>query len=342
MYEGFTFWKKYLTAKNRDLQSGLGDEVNLNLKGWFAVAYLNELKPGAVLRRKMFGKELVVFATDEGYGVADGYCPHLGSLLSEYGRVEDNCLVCPFHSFKFDRHGDCTSSYKGKIKPKFKLNMYPNDVRHGVLLAWFGGGEPQWHILDDSPPQGYKWSKPVSMYFEDVALAPKELHENVTDHGHFSSVHLYHSIEQIEEPQFEFPVASSKFRATRPRRLLWLEEMKMEILVQVNGMGYSRASIFQKGIGHLRIVVMPIPIMVGRTDARVIVQVAMPERVPQTILNAVAYPAAFEVWKDFWQDILIWRNKIHLHKPRLVDGDGPIAKYRKWAKKFENDLTVVS
>ena len=34
------------------------------------------------------------------------------------------------------------------------------------------------------------------------------------------------------------------------------------------------------------------------------------------------------------QDIPIWENKIYLENPLLCDGDGPIAKYRKWFTQF--------
>jgi len=34
------------------------------------------------------------------------------------------------------------------------------------------------------------------------------------------------------------------------------------------------------------------------------------------------------------QDIPIWNNKAYVSDPILCDGDGPIAKYRKWFNQF--------
>jgi hypothetical protein len=34
------------------------------------------------------------------------------------------------------------------------------------------------------------------------------------------------------------------------------------------------------------------------------------------------------------QDIPIWNNKRYVENPILCDGDGPIAKYRKWFRQF--------
>ena len=37
-------------------------------------------------------------------------------------------------------------------------------------------------------------------------------------------------------------------------------------------------------------------------------------------------------WKE--QDIPIWNHKTYVEDPILCDGDGPIAKYRKWFSQF--------
>ena len=37
-----------------------------------------------------------------------------------------------------------------------------------------------------------------------------------------------------------------------------------------------------------------------------------------------------EIERQFGQDIPIWENKIHLERPVLCDGDGPIGELRRW------------
>jgi hypothetical protein len=46
--------------------------------------------------------------------------------------------------------------------------------------------------------------------------------------------------------------------------------------------------------------------------------------------------AAFqrEIGRQLEQDIPIWENKVYIHPPVLVDGDGPIGLFRRWAKQF--------
>ena len=41
-----------------------------------------------------------------------------------------------------------------------------------------------------------------------------------------------------------------------------------------------------------------------------------------------------EIVHQVEQDMPIWENKKYLAAPILCDGDGPIAKYRKWFQQF--------
>jgi hypothetical protein len=38
--------------------------------------------------------------------------------------------------------------------------------------------------------------------------------------------------------------------------------------------------------------------------------------------------------RDAGQDFPIWQNKKYINPPALAKGDGPIGKYRAWAKQF--------
>jgi len=46
------------------------------------------------------GEIYVVVQHGEGWAAVDGVCPHRGGLLGE-GEVEDGCIVCPIHFWKF-------------------------------------------------------------------------------------------------------------------------------------------------------------------------------------------------------------------------------------------------
>jgi nitrite reductase/ring-hydroxylating ferredoxin subunit len=70
--------------------------------GWFIVAASDEVAPGDVVPLYYFGRDLVLFRGADGTPfVLDAYCPHLGAHLAAGGQVEDGCIRCPFHGWKF-------------------------------------------------------------------------------------------------------------------------------------------------------------------------------------------------------------------------------------------------
>jgi hypothetical protein len=44
------------------------------------------------------------------------------------------------------------------------------------------------------------------------------------------------------------------------------------------------------------------------------------------------------VTEQVQQDLPIWENKVYREDPILCDGDGPIAKHRKWFQQFYAEL----
>src|SRR5689334_12913859 len=86
--------------------------------GWFCVALSKDIPKKAVKPLRYFGRDLVAFRTeDDKVAVLDAYCPHLGAHLGHGGRVEKDCVVCPFHGWKFDTNGQCASVPYAKKKP---------------------------------------------------------------------------------------------------------------------------------------------------------------------------------------------------------------------------------
>ena len=44
-----------------------------------------------------------------------------------------------------------------------------------------------------------------------------------------------------------------------------------------------------------------------------------------------------EIEKQLGQDIPIWENKVYVNPPLIVEGDGPIGLFRRWAKQFYSE-----
>jgi phenylpropionate dioxygenase-like ring-hydroxylating dioxygenase large terminal subunit len=70
--------------------------------GWFVVAEARDLAPGEMRALRVFGTDVVLFRGDDGTPhMVDAYCAHLGAHLGAGGRVEGDCIRCPFHGWRY-------------------------------------------------------------------------------------------------------------------------------------------------------------------------------------------------------------------------------------------------
>jgi nitrite reductase/ring-hydroxylating ferredoxin subunit len=75
-------------------------------KGWFQVAHSREVARGQVVGLHYFGRRLICYRGDSGNPVVlDAYCPHLGADIAVGGTVADDCIICPFHGWRFASAG---------------------------------------------------------------------------------------------------------------------------------------------------------------------------------------------------------------------------------------------
>lgn len=83
----------------------LVSEVPALREYWYPVAYSHEVGPRP-LHVRVFGEGYVVWRPEEGAAPSGAIdeCPHRGARLSQ-GWVEDGCLVCPYHGWRFDPNG---------------------------------------------------------------------------------------------------------------------------------------------------------------------------------------------------------------------------------------------
>ena len=106
--------------------------------GWFQVAYSSELEPGGVMPLFYFGHALVLYRTDAGEPkLLDAHCPHLGAHLGYGGKVNGDCITCPFHAWRFDGAGACVQvPYAKKIPPNARLRGWPLAEKNGMIMEF--------------------------------------------------------------------------------------------------------------------------------------------------------------------------------------------------------------
>lgn len=95
---------------------------------WRFLAHASDVLPDQVNTFSVSGEELVAYRADDGeLRVFDAFCPHQGAHLGHGGRLEGDCIACPFHEFYFDGGGAFLGSTPdGKPKPQMKLDVIPH------------------------------------------------------------------------------------------------------------------------------------------------------------------------------------------------------------------------
>lgn len=109
--------------------------------GWYAFAAPSELKPNRPNLLRRFGENWVIWKSKTLDWIAQSdRCPHRSASLSG-GQVLDNCIVCPFHGFRFDPSGSCTFVPEiNRNAPGLKLKTFSLVEKNEFL--WIRWGSP--------------------------------------------------------------------------------------------------------------------------------------------------------------------------------------------------------
>lgn len=61
----------------------------------------DDIGPGSATVVDVNGTDVAIFESEDAYFAVENTCPHQGGPLGE-GKVEDNCVYCPWHGWQFD------------------------------------------------------------------------------------------------------------------------------------------------------------------------------------------------------------------------------------------------
>jgi nitrite reductase/ring-hydroxylating ferredoxin subunit len=110
--------------------------------GWFALALTRELGPLGVIPVRAFGRDLVVWRTEDGTAhAANAECPHYGVHMGRGGKVRDGGLQCQIHGLRFDVEGRCMPAHPGRPAPSLSIRTYPTRESGGAVHVWRDPGQ---------------------------------------------------------------------------------------------------------------------------------------------------------------------------------------------------------
>lgn len=298
--------------------------------GWFRVAFTSDLAPGEVKALRYFGRELVLMCSESGaVQVFDAHCPHLGAHLGYGGEVVAESLKCPFHAWRFGLDGICVETpYAEKIPPKARLRAWPTVVQGGIVWVWHHpkAESPLWPAPLIEELENSDWT-PLRHHHWTIRTCTQEIAENTSDPAHFAAVHGF-----VGGPIPEISFDAHRYRSLTlsqvPNREGELMTSRLEVTWDGLGLGLVRSS----GALDLVIVGTNTPIDTETVHSAFSFSVCAARGLDPEGGAGKAFIR--EAIRQMEQDIPIWENKAFTLRPVLSDGDGPIGRFRSWAKQF--------
>ena len=155
------------------------------------------------LKKRMLGQDFVLWRDEDGQAhCLSNTCCHRGGSLGD-GVVEDSCVQCPYHGWRFNGEGQCVRvpSIGMKARPpgRARVDSYPVTERYGLVFCFLGD-------LDDSerppileiPEWGQEGWQPTLQYFE-WEVEYRRAVENGIDPAHNEFVHDTHGMKGEDE-----------------------------------------------------------------------------------------------------------------------------------------------
>jgi nitrite reductase/ring-hydroxylating ferredoxin subunit len=311
-------------------------------EGWFALGWGDDFPNGEVVARRYFEQDMAVFRTQSGRLVAvDAFCPHMGAKLTVGGRVDGECIVCPFHGWSWHADGQNVAiPYAENAMPTARIRTW-HVVEDGVI-AWI------WHSWRESEP---RWQPPsitrltTGAYFWDprasrrlwagVRLVPQMVAENIVDGPHIEFVHGASEgahISHLQEADDRFLVELEQTFMTRSGPVLGKDYIEcLGVGVQIAQMEFRDFRIVN--------VLTTTPVEPDRSDLRASIFVQLPEAL-SSIKSAADLPPKFQTaikshLDSQEQDLPLWESMRYQSRPLLVaeELEGH-RRFRKWARKF--------
>ncbi|MEA5504041.1 aromatic ring-hydroxylating dioxygenase subunit alpha [Halotia wernerae UHCC 0503] len=159
---------------------------------WYACEFSSAItsKPKQL---SLLNQKFVLYRNSKGEAIAlNDVCVHRGAALSN-GWVEDNCIRCPYHGWKYQADGACIEIPANQpdvpIPKKTRVNAYPVQEKYGfVWLFWGDLHEKECPPLPSFPEVKDSTLRPLQFEFKWNAHYTR-LVENSIDPAHSAFVH---------------------------------------------------------------------------------------------------------------------------------------------------------
>jgi 3-ketosteroid 9alpha-monooxygenase subunit A len=321
--------------------------------GWFQIGWSDELAPGQVKPIKYFDTEMVLSRSASGVArVFDAYCPHMGAHLGYGGSVEDECLRCPYHGWKFDADGiNVEIPYETRPNKVQRLQGHHVAESNGMIYLWNSdvGQEPYWELprIEEFYSPEFRTSAQLRKLHPNVRMQPQLVWENQTDAAHQQWVHkgseptrLY-LFEADEEPHVfhtkgEIMIGAKKDKTwLSPEGAYWAE-----LHTWTYGLGFAFARFVDQDSSVHGVAVTPIDAEHCDLFSTVACRASDFDPVTGEPGEMALKRFSFEV-RQTERDLVIWEHQRYEPKAPFSPFEArPMRAFRKWSRQFYPDAQV--
>jgi 3-ketosteroid 9alpha-monooxygenase subunit A len=315
--------------------------------GWFMVGWSAEFPVGEVRPLKYFGGHQVAYRTEDGeLHILDAHCPHLGAHIGHGGKVQGDCVVCPYHGWGYGPDGvNRFIPYEDRPNVSHSLRAWSLVEQHGCVYVWHdpAGGEPRWELpdlftmYDDLPadPVDYYRAYPeLSVKYSGEPVHPQITLENAPDTVHFEHVHAATVTPRLLSWEVDVPFYRSIGGFPIP-----LDDGTERIALRNRstacGVGGSH-TVFEGTAYHYRLIFYTTPVDDQTSD--MFYSIWWPKEPGDTSdvpPEHIVEHATKQFLATLWDDLEIWRYQVYVETPAFAQQDArPYGALRKWAKQF--------
>ena len=167
----------------------------LLINDWHPVARVTDLDTHNPIGTTLLGEDIVIWRTGDAILAWQDLCVHRGTRLS-IGKVEGDCLACPYHGWTYNSAGQCvripahpSDGMGRRHQPppiKARVRTYQAKVAYGLI--WVTLGQPTHDIPRFEEGHDNDFRQIICGPYAINAAAPRIV-ENFLDVGHFPFVH---------------------------------------------------------------------------------------------------------------------------------------------------------
>jgi len=182
---------------------------------WYPIVRSEDLGYDQPEKTMVLGCNLVAFRDQEGAAhVLSDTCTHRGASLGgawsagSSPRIVNGCVVCPYHGWEFGGDGECKNipsiGYGTKTPPRAKVDSYPVEERYGIVFAFLGDlpeeERPPLLDIEEFDQEGWRANQVLIL---EVPYYYERSIENGLDPAHNEFVHPTHGHQAINRDTYK-------------------------------------------------------------------------------------------------------------------------------------------